>query len=67
MGCQNNCNRNKNEISSCIDQLPLTMCYVPMQGWNRIYDLGTGFQKGTIFPELDKPFYGARRDCSCRK
>lgn len=56
---------NRNEIAACVDQLPLTMSYVPIQQWNRIYDLGTGFQRGTIFPELDKPFYGAggKRPC----
>lgn len=52
--------------TSCIDQLPLTMAYVPMQSWNKIYDLETGLKKGTIFPDLYKPFYGAGGSKCCR-
>lgn len=50
---------NYKKTSSCIDQLPLAMAYVPMQSWCDVYELQVGFKKGTIFPELDKPFYGA--------
>lgn len=51
--CQNE------KISACIDHLPLAMAYVPMQSWCDVYELQVGFRKGTMFPELDKPFYGA--------
>lgn len=52
--------------SQCIDTMPLTMAYVPMQFWRQVYDLETGLQKGTIFPDLYKPFYGAGRNSCCR-
>ena len=34
------------------------MCYVPMQEWEQIYDEDTAFSTGTIFPCLNKPFWG---------
>ncbi|NLZ45903.1 MAG: spore coat associated protein CotJA [Clostridiales bacterium] len=40
------------------EEMPLAMCYVPMQKWDKIYDPVTGLQRGTIFAELDKPFIG---------
>lgn len=40
------------------DKLSLAMAYVPVQRWNRIYPVETGFERGTIFPALDKPFIG---------
>ena len=56
----------RSTINPCIDTLPLTMAYVPMQSWGQVYDLETGLQKGTIFPDLYKPFYGARRNSCCK-
>lgn len=44
----------------CIDQMPLAMGYVPMQRWRQTYPLAQGFQRGTIFPELDLPFMMGR-------
>lgn len=38
--------------------LPLTMAFVAMQVWGDLYDLERGFERGTIFPCLDKPFAG---------
>ena len=32
---------------------------VPMQEWTQVYDLPTALAEGTIFPELNKPFYVA--------
>lgn len=32
------------------------MAYVPMQVWRNLLPNDIGFQKGTIFQELDKPF-----------
>lgn len=32
------------------------MAYVPMQIWRDVMPNDIGFQKGTIFYELDKPF-----------
>lgn len=34
----------------------LAMAYVPMQEWEAPYELEAGFQNGTIFPGLNKPF-----------
>lgn len=59
-----NCSReNQNESfeQDCTDKLsemPLAMAYVPWQKWHNIYEICKGFQRGTIFCELDKPFLG---------
>ena len=37
------------------DQLPIAMAYVPKQKWNGTYELAQALEKGTIFPDLDKP------------
>ena len=37
----------------------VAMAYVPFQQWSETFDPMKGFDKGTIFPDLDKPFlYG---------
>lgn len=41
-----------------LDQLPLTMAYVPMQQYTESYDPEKALCAGTLFPELDKPFCG---------
>jgi hypothetical protein len=40
------------------DGMPIGMCYVPWQQWGDLYDLCTGYDAGTIFPELNKPYLG---------
>ena len=40
----------------------LAMAYCPMQVWRQVYDPNAGFNKGTVFAELDKPFRG-REEC----
>lgn len=40
---------------------PLAMVYSPCQSWRELYEPDVGFYRGTIFKELDKPFYGDRR------
>ena len=42
----------------CIDSLPLTMVYMPKQKWGDLYTECVGLERGTIFPDLDKPFLG---------
>lgn len=44
-----------------LGELPLAMCYVPMQRWNTTYPLDKGLERGTIFPELDLPFIGGMK------
>ena len=41
---------------TCLEQFPLAMAYVPFQRWECLYELPKGFQRGTIFSDLDKPF-----------
>ncbi|MBU5460436.1 spore coat associated protein CotJA [Anaerostipes sp. MSJ-23] len=38
--------------------MQVAMQYVPWQQWNQIYCPEEGLSCGTIFPELNKPFYG---------
>ena len=39
-----------------IQPVSFAMAYVPLQSWEKTYDPSVGFDRGTIFPELDKPF-----------
>ncbi len=39
-----------------IDQFPVGMTYVPWQQWQQVYSVETAINRGTIFPDLDKPF-----------
>lgn len=41
-------------------EMPIGMLYVPFQEWRKVYDPMVGFERGTIFEELDKPFIGER-------
>ena len=51
------CNRSKRDE---LKGMPLAMGYVPWQNFECTYEPMEGFHAGTIFPELDKPFYGRR-------
>lgn len=42
------------------DTFPLAMAYVPWQKWQDIYDIDKAYCAGTIFAQLDLPFYGRR-------
>ncbi|MBQ2902754.1 MAG: spore coat associated protein CotJA [Agathobacter sp.] len=67
--CDDNCDRNSNR-NRCDDDcsrnrdmlygVPLAMGYVPWQNFECTYEPAQALQAGTIFPELDKPFYGRR-------
>lgn len=49
------------EQRSALPENPVVaMAYVPFQQYNakNIYSAAEGFQQGTIFPDLDKPFSG---------
>lgn len=41
-----------------LEHLPVGMAYVPWQCFQDVYEPDKAFQYGTIFPELNKPFYG---------
>ncbi len=49
---------------TCQDQsdplsgMAIAMAYVPWQFMNETYEPDKALQYGTIFPELNKPFYG---------
>ena len=45
------------------DDMVLAMAYVPVQQFNTLFEIEEGFARGTIYPELDKPFMGG--GCSC--
>ena len=42
------------------DDYPIGMAYVPWQTFQNIYDPERALDAGTMFVELDKPFYGRR-------
>lgn len=48
------CEHHKDELAG----MTLAMAYVPWQKWRDIYDICEGFQRGTIFAQLDMPFKG---------
>lgn len=43
-----------------IDHMALAMAYVPWQHFHKTYEVDKALEYGTIFPELNKPFYGRR-------
>lgn len=48
------CNRKNDPLAN----MPLAMAYVPWQFFQDVYEPDKALQYGTIFPELNKPFYG---------
>ena len=40
------------------DKFPLAMAYVRWQKLERMYPYEIALERGTLFPELDKPFCG---------
>lgn len=49
--------------SAGFGQMPVAMAYVPRQRFGRVYDLDKALQAGTIFADLDKPFWGKGGGC----
>lgn len=45
---------------NCISEKPLAMAYIPWQKFSKTYEPQKALMRGTIFPELDKPFIGKR-------
>lgn len=50
-------------VQEHLQMLPLAMAYVPMQKFGKTFEPSRGFQLGTIFPELCKPFCGKGGGC----
>ena len=48
------CQPRYTEVGGC-DWLPV-LAFVPVQELKQVYEPERGFCRGTIFPELDKPF-----------
>ncbi len=42
------------------DKFAFAMSYVPKQRLNRMYSEDVALERGTLFPELDKPFLCAK-------
>ena len=47
--------------NGCLSGRSLAMVYSPCQEFEGVYEPMAGLMAGTIFRELEKPFYGARR------
>ena len=47
--------------NGCLAGRSLAMVYSPCQEFEGVYEPLAGLAAGTIFRELEKPFYGARR------
>ena len=47
--------------NSCLRGSSLAMVYSPCQQFDNLYDTAEGLCRGTIFRELDKPFWGGRK------
>ena len=45
----------------CLTGRSLAMVYSPCQSFQGLYTPEEGLARGTVFMELEKPFYGARR------
>ena len=48
---------------TCLSAYPLAMSYTPYQEWRELYEIEEGLHHGTIFRELDLPFYPGCRNC----
>lgn len=49
-----------------LEDVPLAMVYSPVQTWDKLYDIDTGFTRGTIFESLDFPFMCPSAVCRSR-
>lgn len=59
------CGEPMTEHSFGLKGYPLASVYSALQDFREIYDLDTALKRGTIFGELDLPFYGSRcTDCN---
>ena len=49
------------EESSFPPRVSLAMMYVPYQRFENLYDPEKALEQGTLFAELDLPFYGSKK------
>lgn len=49
------------------DKEHLAIASVPIQSWGKIYDENEAFDKGTIFQDLDQPFFATAGDKGPKK
>ena len=54
-------NDDENADNSCLAGKSLAMVYSPCQQFRELYEPAEALSRGTLFRELDKPFYGTRR------
>ena len=52
---------NITQESSFPAHISLAMAYVPYQRFENLYDEEKALSRGTLFAELDMPFYGGKR------
>ena len=58
-GCHNGCD-------SCQEELLLGMVRIADHAFENAYEFERALARGTLFPELDKPFYGkVKGGCGC--
>ncbi len=70
MGMKTCCDRQAEKEESCTNdkmyrpacELPV-MVFIEPQTFGRLYNEAEGLKRGTIFPALDKPFYGRGGKC----
>ena len=60
-----NCSQQERPAHSCqqtfdMSNMPIAMAYVPWQHFHTTSEVDKALAYGTIFPELNKPFYGRR-------
>lgn len=60
MRMERSCNPPGNISMFDLQELPVGMAYVPWQYFDTVYDVDKALNCGTIFPELNKPFFGKR-------
>ena len=53
-------------LQCCRETFPLAMTYIPSQQFDNLYDCPMdGLSRGTIFKELDFPFFGGKKGGCC--
>lgn len=56
---ENNIESSSNEVTTALpSDATVTMAYVPFQFMSETYDEEKALMNGTLFPDLNKPFYG---------